>query len=243
VTGHSSPRFALVVFDLDGTLIDSRADLTAAVNHVLRRSALPELPLEVVVGYVGDGARLLVQRALGAAHHALFDEGFRQFLAYYGAHLLDQTRPYPGVPEMLVALAARGVTPAVLSNKPEAMSRAILDGVGLSSRFAAVLGGDSLPARKPDPVGVKHLCALTGVPAGRVLVVGDSPVDLRTAQAAGVAFCGVAWGFAPDGLRTAAPGQLIEHPNELLAIVAGTTPAAGAGRPSHLEPPGDPTLS
>jgi phosphoglycolate phosphatase len=222
--GCSSLRVALVVFDLDGTLIDSLADLTAAVNHVLRGSALPELPPEVVASYVGEGARLLVQRALGAAHRDRLDEGLQQFMAYYAAHLLDRTRPYRGVPEMLAALATSGVTLAVLSNKPESMSRAILDGVGLSSRFVAVLGGDSLPARKPDPAGVKHLCALTGMDPARVLVVGDSPVDLRTAQAAGVAFCGVAWGFAADALRAAAPGRLIEDPRELPAIVAGTSP-------------------
>lgn len=212
---------ALIIFDLDGTLVDSRADLAAAVNHVLRGFAVPELPIDVVTGYVGEGARLLVQRALGAAHRALFDEGFRQFLAYYGAHLLDQTHPYAGVPEMLAALAARGTTLSVLSNKPEAMSRAILDGLGLSSHFVAVLGGDSLPARKPDPAGVKYLCALTGVPADRVLIVGDSLVDLRTAEAAGVVFCGVAWGFASEALRAAMSERLIEHPRELLAVVDG----------------------
>ena len=211
---------SLIIFDLDGTLIDSRADLAAAVNHVLRGFAVPELAIEVVTGYVGEGARLLVQRALGAAHSALFDEGLRQFLAYYGAHLLDQTRPYPGVREMLVALAARGMTLAVLSNKPQAMSRTILDGLGLSSHFVAVLGGDSLPARKPDPAGVEHLCALTGVPADRVLFVGDSLVDLRTAAAAAVDFCGVTWGFAPEALRAAMPQRLIGHPHEVLAVVA-----------------------
>src|SRR5262245_19179354 len=126
------PPLTLVVFDLDGTLVDSRADLSAAVNHVLRGFALPELLPAVVVDYVGDGARVLVQRALGAAHRNLWDDGFRQFLEYYGMHLLDQTRPYPGVPDLLAALAARGVEQAVLSNKPEAMSRAILDGLGLS---------------------------------------------------------------------------------------------------------------
>jgi phosphoglycolate phosphatase len=209
---------SLIIFDLDGTLIDSRADLTAAVNHVLRGFAVPELPIEVVTGYVGEGARLLVQRALGVSNSALFDEGLRQFLAYYGAHLLDHTHPYPGVREMLVALAARGATLSVLSNKPQAMSRAILDGLGLSSHFVAVLGGDSLPARKPDPAGVEYLCALTGTPADRVLVVGDSLVDLRTAAAAAVDFCGVTWGFAPEALRAAAPARIIDDPHELLGL-------------------------
>ncbi len=214
-TRHSS----LIIFDLDGTLVDSRADLTAAVNHVLRGFELPQVSPEVVAGYVGEGARLLVQRALGVAHGAHFDEGLQHFLAYYGAHLLDLTQAYPGVPEMLAALATRSVKQAVLSNKPEAMSRAILDGLGLSSNFVAVLGGDSLPTRKPDPAGVQHLCALAGSPPERVLVVGDSLIDLRTAEAAGAAFCGVTWGFAPDTLRQAAPARLIEHPSQLLTVV------------------------
>lgn len=218
VTRHLS----LILFDLDGTLIDSRADLTAAVNHVLRGFDLPQLSPEVVAGYVGDGARLLVQRALGAAHGARLDEGLRQFMAYYGAHLLEHTQPYPGVPEMLATLSARGMKQAVLSNKPEAMSRAILEGLGLASHFVAVVGGDSLATRKPDPAGVAYLTTLTGSPAERVLLIGDSPIDLRTADAAGVAFCGVTWGFAPDALRAAAPARLIEHPHELLEPVTGT---------------------
>lgn len=222
VTHHLSPRWSLLVFDLDGTLIDSRADLAAAVNHVLRGFALPELPLEVISSYVGDGARMLVQRALGAAHSALHDEGLRRFLEFYGAHLLERTHAYPGVTDLLAILSSHGVRQAVLSNKPEGMSRAILDGLGLSSHFVAVLGGDSLPVRKPDPAGVKHLCALTGTPAEHVLLVGDSPVDLRTAEAAGIAFCGVTWGFAAAALRAAAPARLVDTPAELLAALAAS---------------------
>jgi phosphoglycolate phosphatase len=221
VTRHSSLRFTLLVFDLDGTLIDSRADLSAAVNHVLYAFGLPELAPEVVAGYVGEGARVLVERALGAAHRDRLDDGLQRFIDYYGAHLLDHTRPYPGIPELLATLVTHGATLAVLSNKPVAMSRAILDGLGLASHFIAVLGGDSLPARKPAPAGVEHLRALTATPAERVLVVGDSLIDLQTAAAAGVAFCGVTWGFAPDALRAAAPARLIEHPGELLAVVEG----------------------
>src|SRR5262249_51973637 len=162
---HVSPithHFSLILFDLDGTLIDSRADLTAAVNHVLRSFHLPALPPEVVASYVGEGARLLVRRALGEMHADRIDEGLQQLLASSRDHLLDATRPYAGVREMLDALQADGVTCTVLSNKPAAMSLAIIDGLGLASYFVAVLGGDSLPTRKPDPAGAQHLCALTG---------------------------------------------------------------------------------
>jgi phosphoglycolate phosphatase len=208
-----------IVFDLDGTLVDSLSDLTAAVNHALRALGAVELPREVVAGYVGEGARVLVQRALGVRYHNRLEEGLQLFLAYYGAHLLDHTRPYPHIGEMLAGLVAWRVALSVLSNKPEGMSRAILDGLGLSSYFVAVLGGDSLPTRKPDPAGLDYLRALTATPRERMLVVGDSVIDVRTARAAGLAFCGVAWGMTPAALRGAAPQYIIDHPMDLLAIV------------------------
>ena len=213
--------FEHVVFDLDGTLVDSRADLAAAVNHALAAFGLAQLPVETLGGYVGEGARVLVQRALGADHLDLLAPALDAFLAYYGAHLLDATRAYPGIPEALGALGARGVVLSVLTNKPVAMSRTILAGLGLADRFVAIVGGDSLPVRKPDPAGVEHLRAQSGTARERVLLVGDSPIDLRTARAAGVAFCGVAWGLAPDALRAAWPGPLVDHPADLLPVVGG----------------------
>jgi phosphoglycolate phosphatase len=208
-----------VAFDLDGTLIDSRADLTAAVNHVLRGLGLAELPPATLYRYVGDGARVLVERALGPEHQDRLEAAVEAFMAYYAAHLLDATRPYPGVEEALAALAARGVACSVLTNKPEAMSRAILDGLGLAARFVAIVGGDSLPVRKPDPVGLERLRALTATARERMLLVGDSGIDLRTARAGGVAFCGVAWGLAPEALEAARPERIIAHPRELVALV------------------------
>jgi phosphoglycolate phosphatase len=210
-----------VVFDLDGTLVDSLSDLTAAVNHALRAFGAVELPREVVAAYVGEGARVLVQRALGAPYHGRLEEGLQLFITYYGAHLLDHTRPYPHIDAMLASLAARRVALSVLSNKSEGMSRAILDGLGLSPYFVAVLGGDSLSTRKPDPAGLEYLRALTATRPERMLVVGDSVIDLRSARAAGFAFCGVTWGMTPAALRAAAPQHLIENPMELLAVVEG----------------------
>jgi len=208
-----------VVFDLDGTLVDSRADLAEAVNHVLRTLGRPELPPATLHGYVGEGARVLVERALGIEHQNLLPRGVEAFMAYYGAHLLDATRPYPGISEALAALAARGVTLSVLTNKPVGMSRAILEGLGLAPRFVEILGGDSLPVRKPDPAGLEHLRARTGTARERVLLVGDSGIDLRTARAGRVAFCGVAWGLTPDALLAARPERVIEHPAELVSLV------------------------
>jgi phosphoglycolate phosphatase len=210
-----------VVFDLDGTLIDSRADLAQAVNYVLRAFELTELSLERVTGYIGEGARRLVQRALGTEHENRLDEGLQLFMTYYGAHLLDHTQLYPGIAAVLHELARRGVLLSVLSNKPEAMSRAILDGLGVLAVFRAVLGGDSFPARKPEPAGLEHVRNLTGTPLEKMLVVGDSLIDLRTAEAAGIDFCGVAWGFGAEGLRATGAQPIIDEPAELIAIIEG----------------------
>src|SRR5215470_16631137 len=137
-----------VVFDLDGTLIDSLADLAAAVNHVRDQLSLAPLPAAAVRDCVGEGARLLVERALGPDNREHWGEGLRSFLEYYGVHLLDHTLAYEGVADALTTLKARGVVLSVLTNKPEAMSRNILAGLGLLPLFAAVLGGDSLATRK-----------------------------------------------------------------------------------------------
>lgn len=211
--------FEHVAFDLDGTLVDSRADLVAGVNHVMRALALPEVPPPTLYTYVGDGARVLVARALGPAHQDRVEEGIALFMPWYAEHLLDATRPYPGMVEVLTALAARGAALSVLTNKPVAMSRAILEGLGLAGRFVDVIGGDSLPTRKPDPAGLERLRAATGTPRERMLLVGDSGVDVRTARAGGAAFCGVGWGLAPEALRAARPARMIEHPAELVAVV------------------------
>ena len=210
-----------VAFDLDGTLIDSRADLAGAVNEVLRRLGRPEIRPETLYGYVGDGARVLVQRALRDASADEIETGVAWFMEYYGAHLLDATRPYPGIPELLDALAGRGVHLSVLTNKPVGLSTKILDGLGLGACFVGVIGGDSLPTRKPDPAGLDHLRGLTGTPAGRTMLVGDSSVDVHTAGAGGVAFCGVGWGLVPENLRAANPARIIDAPDELLALVDG----------------------
>jgi phosphoglycolate phosphatase len=208
-----------VAFDLDGTLVDSRTDLAAAVNHMLESACLPLLEPRTLQRYVGEGARVLVERALGPAHQDLVEPGLKIFMAYYGAHLLDATRPYPGIPEALAALVERRVALSVLTNKPVAMSRAILEGLGLAARFVGVVGGDSLPVRKPDPAGLEHLRALTGTPRPRMLLVGDSGIDVRTARAGNVTFCGVTWGLAPEALAAARPERVIDHPAELLTVV------------------------
>jgi phosphoglycolate phosphatase len=234
MTDRPSPdrRVRAVAFDLDGTLIDSRADLAAAVNYVLRTLTLPELPPATLYRYVGEGARTLIERAVGPAHQERVTEALRAFLAYYGDHLLDATQAYPGIADMLTNLGERGVVLSVLSNKPVAMSRAIVEGLGLGSHFVDVLGGDSLPTRKPDPAGLEMLRARTATSQERMLLVGDSGIDVRTARAAHVPFVGVTWGLTPDSLLAAAPDQLIDHPAELVALVDGRPTRRGTA--AHL---------
>jgi phosphoglycolate phosphatase len=194
-------RPAALVFDLDGTLIDSRRDITTAVNRIRERYGLPPRTLEEVVGMVGEGARVLVERAFSELPAERLDEALVLYLAAYREVCLDETRPYPGVPEMLAALAGRYPL-ALLSNKGEELSRTILAGLGLGGYFREVLGGDSLPTRKPDPAGLRLLAGRLGVSADRLLLVGDTTIDAETARAAGCPFVLVEWGF-PRPLGTA----------------------------------------
>ena len=212
-------RYDHVAFDLDGTLIDSRADLASSVNHVLRTMGLPELAPETLYGYVGEGARVLVERALGPARATRFEEGVALFMDYYGRHLLDATVPYPGMVELLDAAATRGVSLSVLTNKPIGLTQSILDGLGLTPRLVGVIGGDSLPVRKPDPAGLDALRGLSNTSRDRTLLVGDSGIDVATARAGGVAFCGVSWGLSPDALMAARPERIVDHAPELLTVI------------------------
>jgi len=212
---------SLLVFDLDGTLVDSSRDIASALEAAFARLApgASPVPLEAVVSYVGEGARVLVERSLRHAGLALpVDDALRVYLECYRDRLLEETRLYPGVREALSALA--GETLAVLTNKPGGMSRAILQGLGVASRFARVWGPEDVPARKPDPAGLLRLLDELGVPAGRAWMVGDSKTDVGTARAAGVRVAGVTWGFNPDGLRAAGPDLLIDDPSDLARLPA-----------------------
>jgi phosphoglycolate phosphatase len=198
-------RFAALAFDLDGTLIDSRRDITTAVNRTRAELALPPVPLEQVITMVGEGARLLVERALGPGFSSeQIDAAFARYLGHYEEVCLDETRAYPGVEEMLATLSGRYPL-ALLSNKGEALSRKVLDGLGLARFFREILGGDSLPTRKPDPTGLRVLAGRLGVPVDRLLLVGDTWIDAETAHNAGSPFALVEWGFPRppklDGLK------------------------------------------
>ncbi len=211
----------LLVFDLDGTLVDSSRDLAAAVNAALQRVApgTAPIPLPAVISFVGEGARLLVERSL--RHSGLElppDDVLPVFLDCYSERLLDTTRLYPGIAEALSALRPR--TLAVLSNKPGPFSRTILEGLGVAARFARIWGAGDVTARKPDPSGLLRLARELGARADETLMIGDSATDVATARAAGVKGIGVAWGLDPAGLRRARPDRVLERPSELLALAA-----------------------
>jgi phosphoglycolate phosphatase len=191
----------LIVFDLDGTLIDSRRDLAASMNALLVAIGAAPLPEDAIGRMVGDGAAMLVARAFKAAGRPAPPDALDRFLAIYDVHLLDHTRPYDGIPGVLQALASRA-TLAVLTNKPLGATRRILTRLDLARFFSddRVVGGDGPFARKPDPAGLKHLIELAGVSPAETTVVGDSLVDWRTAQNASVRACLVRYGFGFDGL-------------------------------------------
>jgi phosphoglycolate phosphatase len=150
-------RFRHVVFDLDGTLADTGRDIANAANHVRSARGLADLSVAAVCDLVGEGARRLVARVLPDTSGAEVDDALQAFLRHYEAHLLDQTRLYPGIQALLCALNGAGVTCSVLSNKPAALCRRLVDGLGVGEYFEQVLGGDSFAARKPDPGGLQHL--------------------------------------------------------------------------------------
>jgi phosphoglycolate phosphatase len=215
------PRDAirLILFDLDGTLVDSRLDLANSVNGMLRHFNRPELPEQVIAGYIGDGAPMLVRRALGDPDdEEFFKQALEFFILYYRAHKLDTTVVYGGIVEALRAMRnGNGFERrmAVLSNKPVNPSRGIVEALGLSEFFVQVYGGNSFPTKKPDPLGALTLARENGVEPGQALIVGDSGIDVLTARNAGMWSCGVNYGFAPHSLEEAPPDVLVDSPHEL----------------------------
>lgn len=209
---------AVLIFDLDGTLVDSKKDLTNSVNHVRSTFRLPELTEHEISSFIGDGAQMLIQRALGAdASPADVHAGLQLFLSYYREHMLDQSVLYPGVYETLNRLSSHRL--AVLTNKPIRFSRTMLEGLGILDRFAAVYGGNSFERKKPDPIGVFQILKDTGAEREKTWMIGDSGVDVLTGRNAGVRTCGVSWGYATESFKTAPPDVLIHRFEELEEIV------------------------
>lgn len=191
----------LVIFDLDGTLVNSRQDLASAANAARAHLGLEPLPTDVVQTYVGEGARNLVLRAIGAEHKDRVEEALAAFFSHYGHHLIVATTVYPGLVELLRDLGARK---AVLTNKPGRFARPLCEGLGISKPFKVIWGEGDVPARKPDPRGALELCAQLGVRPEDARFVGDSKIDAATALNAKIPFVGVTWGYGTEA-------QMREH--------------------------------
>lgn len=209
--------FAVVAFDLDGTLVDTAPDLTTALNHALGTLGRPAIPPESVRHMVGHGVRALLRQGLeatGDCTEAQIDQGFPVFLDYYTGHIADHSRAFPGVDAALALLESHGVQLAICTNKLESLAIELVDALGWAGRFAAIVGGDTLPVRKPDPAPLFEAIARTG--GGRAAFVGDSITDTDTARAAALPSIAVTFGFRDRPAEDLGATALIDHFDQLV---------------------------
>jgi phosphoglycolate phosphatase len=217
--------FDLVIFDLDGTLVDSAPDIVASLNATLVEAGRPALAPEAIMGFVGDGAGKLIERALAAVSHAGSPLPppatlLERFLAHYADHACDASRLYPGIPALLDGLRDAGTVLAVLTNKVEGLARQVLAGLTVLDRFSAVIGDGAGFPRKPDPAAVHHLMAQAGVTPGRTIVVGDGIPDMRVAAAVPCAALAAAWGYVPlPRLQAEGPRFVANSPGQAATIL------------------------
>jgi len=209
-----------IVFDLDGTLIDTAPDLAAALNHVMRGIGRPLLAPATVRGLVGHGARALIERSM-AASGGLPSEPevqtlLQRFLAYYGANIANHSKPFPGVIETLAHLRARQALLAVCTNKPAGLSRQLFTALGMGDHFDAILGGDSLAVRKPDPAHVIEAIRAAGGDPARAVMIGDSAADIDSAKAAGVPSIAVSFGYTLVPVHDLGADLVIDHFDTLI---------------------------
>jgi phosphoglycolate phosphatase len=229
-------RLKLLVFDLDGTLVDSKVDLANAINSMLRHYQRPVLPVEVIASYIGDGAGMLVRRALGDPKDERFvAEALDIFVGIYREHALDNTYAYPGVVEAMRGireLANGQLRMAVLTNKPVRPSERIVQGLGMADLFVRVYGGNSFETKKPDPHGALTLLRENSTAPDEAVMIGDSQNDVLTAQNAGMWSVGVTYGFSPESLRVHPPDVLIDSPHELASALGYVQPSGSPEVPS-----------
>ena len=220
IPDHVLAGMQLVVFDLDGTLVDSKVDLALSVNATRAQMGLGPLPLDLIASYVGHGVTVLLRRALGdQASEENVEKGLAFFLDYYRLHMLDNTSTYPGVREALEELRDRKL--AVLTNKPVHFSREMLTRLGVAAHFAFIYGGNSFPLKKPDPIGVHRLMGDLKVSPQETIIVGDSDTDVLTGRNAGIWTCGVTYGFGATTLAEVPPDLLLDDLRELPALLNG----------------------
>ncbi len=215
-------RDLTLVFDLDGTLVDTAPDLVAAANHVLGHVGLPPVDAQSLRPYIGHGARYMIDRATADANlsEAEREELLARFMDYYGAHIAVGSRPFEGAVDALERFQAAGAKLAVCTNKREGMSRQLLDTLDLSRYFAAIAGRDTLPTSKPHPGHLLGTIGLAGGEAARAVMIGDSKVDIATAKAAGVPVIAVSFGYTDTPIRDFDPDAVIDHYRELAPAIA-----------------------
>ncbi len=226
-------QISVLIFDLDGTLIDSKLDLALAVNAARCQMGLAALEPERIFGYVGQGAPMLIRRSLGQeASEEQIEEALRFFLAYYRQHMLDHTVTYPSVREALERFNRLHLT--VLTNKPVRFSQEILVGLGIADYFRFVLGGNSFEKKKPDPIGVFTILERLACKPEQAMLVGDSEIDVLTARNAGVWACGVSYGLGSHRLKDSPPDVTVDS---LLELADFLRPAASLPLPEPATPP------
>jgi phosphoglycolate phosphatase len=208
-----------IVFDLDGTLVDTAPDLADTLNVVLGREGLPPVPYAKARTMIGGGARRMIETALAFEKRtppvAEVDRMFNDFIVHYAAHIADRSQPFPGLDTALDRLAAEGCIFAVCTNKLEGLSRLLLDTLGMSKRFAAICGQDTFGRHKPDPEILRRTIVQAGGSVARAIMVGDSAADIDTARAAGVPVVAVAFGYTETPVAQLGPDRVISHFTDL----------------------------
>ena len=213
-----------IVFDLDGTLVDTAPDLISALNHVLEREGMPAVPLHLARTMIGAGARRLIERGLELDGRVVSVEDINRltndFIDYYAAHIADASRPFEGLDDALDDLSGRGYRFAVCTNKLEWLSKLLLDRLGLSGRFAAICGADTFGVSKPDPAILRQTVARAGGDLSSTVMVGDAGPDIGVARRAGVPVIGVEFGYTEVPIADLKPDLLIAHMRQLPGAVA-----------------------
>ncbi len=222
----SKPK-PIIVFDLDGTLVDSAPDLVDSLNVILGRQGIPPFPLAEARKFVGRGGRQMIRQGLEAAGATVSDDHletmFAAYLAHYEAHLSVKTRYYPGVEAALDALAASGHTLAVLTNKYEKPARMLIADLGGTGRFATIAGQDTFPICKPNPAALRLTIAKAGGDPARAIMVGDTETDVATARNAGLPVIAVDFGYAPEPVERLHPDRVMSHFDQLADAVTALT--------------------
>lgn len=213
----------IIVFDLDGTLIDTAPDLIGTLNAVFAREGLPPVPYDQARALIGGGAKVMIARGLEAegrtASPAQLDKLFADFIEHYSAHIADKSKPFPGLEDALDQLAKDGFTLAVCTNKLEGLSVKLLNALGLAKRFVKICGQDTFGVQKPDPEMLRKTIAAAGGDVRRAIMVGDSETDISTAQRANIPVIAVDFGYTTRPVAEFRPDRVISHFNNLRAAI------------------------